>query len=169
MSQKDDVEYINAKLITGEVAYLPKITVVGYCHFPEHKGNLTRSALKKHECLKKKCHYFERNKENKYCEIIEAMKEEKKASKRTKKEQEQQLEDWKQKAQEIADKLGFDIKVTIIKKTDQKRRYILFYMSHEAKNDWFQYYDLAIKLGWATRRSFELRHIKDIDGSYAVY
>ena len=172
MGQNDGV-YVKVKLITGETVCIKQSNYVGFCHFPEHKGALTRNAFKKHECQSKKCMYFERNKNNTYIEdleeIAETKKKEKEAAKQLKKQQEQQLEEWKQKAQEIADKLGFDIKVTSIKKTDQKRRYILFYMSREARNDWFQYYDLAIKLGWATRRSFYLKHIKDIDGSYAVY
>lgn len=166
-------DYVNVKLITGEQVCIKRSNLVGYCHFPEHKGRITKTLLKNHECLKKQCHYFEKDSVNPYVDTVkhieESHKRAKEAAKQLKKQQEQQLEEWKQKAQEIADKLGFDIKVTSIKKTDQKRRYILFYMSREARNDWFQYYDLVIKLGWATRRSFYLKHIKDIDGSYVVY
>lgn len=31
---------------------------VGYCNFEEHRGFLTRKLRKKHNCIKKKCHYY---------------------------------------------------------------------------------------------------------------
>ncbi len=31
---------------------------VGYCSFEEHRGFLTQKLRKKHNCIKKKCHYY---------------------------------------------------------------------------------------------------------------
>ena len=72
-------------------------------------------------------------------------------------------------AQNIADSSGFEIRVISIKKTDEKKRYILFYISREARNDRTKYFDLAVKLRKVPSRTFEMRHIKDINGDYAVY
>lgn len=32
---------------------------VGFCHFKEHKGYITKDLLKQHDCLNKGCHYFQ--------------------------------------------------------------------------------------------------------------
>ena len=70
----DNKDYIEIKPINGEKVYVSKNNVVGFCHFSEHKGSITKALLKSHECVKKGCHYFEKY-DVPYWKAIEKRKE----------------------------------------------------------------------------------------------
>ena len=55
---------VTVKLITDNRVCIKRNNLVSYCHFSKHKGALTRSLLKKHECLKKERHYFEKKRQS---------------------------------------------------------------------------------------------------------
>lgn len=166
-------EYIETKLITGDRLYISKKSVVGYCHFSEHKGSITKPLLKKHECVSKECHYFEKYKDNPYWKGVEqaqaAKQKRRETARRIKKEEEQQLREWIDTAQKIADDLEFELKVITIKKVPHKKYYILFYLSKLSKNDWYLYFELAKAFGAKLGGRVELRHIIDINGYYATF
>lgn len=166
-------EYVKTKLITGEHLFVSRKLVVGYCHFSGHKGSVTKTLLKSHECVKKGCHYFEKNKDNPYWEAIEQEKAKKQRKretvKRIRNEEENRLKAWIESAQRIANDLGYDIKVVSVKKVPQKKNYILFYVSRYSQNDWFRYFELAKTLGKELGGKVELKHIIDIDGYYATF
>ncbi len=81
MSDEEN-EYIETKLLTGERLLISKKAVVGYCHFSEHKGSITKTILKTHECVTKGCHYFEKYTDNPYWAAIEQMQTAKKKRKK---------------------------------------------------------------------------------------
>lgn len=166
-------EYIETKLITGDRLYISKKSVVGYCHFSEHKGSITKTLLKKHECVAKGCHYFEKYKDNPYWKGFEQVQAAKhirrETARRIKKEEEKQRKEWIDTAQKIADDLEYELKVITIKKIPHKNNYILFYLSKVSKNDWYLYFELAKAFGAKLGGRVELRHIVDVDGYYATF
>ena len=166
-------EYIETKLITGDRLYISKKSVVGYCHFSEHKGSITKTLLKKHECVAKGCHYFEKYKDNPYWKGVEqaqaAKQKRRETARRIKKEEEKQRKEWIDTARIIADDLEYELKVITIKKIPHKNYYILFYLSKVSKNDWYLYFELAKAFGAKLGGRVELRHIVDINGYYATF
>ena len=52
----DDSEYIEAKIVGGECLFMRKDNLVGFCHFPEHKGRKT--SLKTKSVLRKNVSIF---------------------------------------------------------------------------------------------------------------
>ena len=69
----------------------------------------------------------------------------------------------------IIEELGYDIKILDIKKVPNMRKYILIYISHNPYNDWHQFIDVARAFGKKTGHLLELKHAKNIDGSYATF
>lgn len=67
----DDSGYIEAKIVGGECLFMRKDNLVGFCHFPEHKGYITKNVLKNKECAKKECFYFQKFNDNPYWEALE--------------------------------------------------------------------------------------------------
>lgn len=55
---------------------------IGYCHCLSHKGALTPQLLKKHQCGKKQCPYFQKNEEHPYWMQKEKRKKEGKMKKK---------------------------------------------------------------------------------------
>lgn len=168
----DDKEYIEIKPIIGERIYVQKKQVVGYCHFPEHRGSITKTTLKSHDCLKKECHFLEKYEDNPYWAAIERIKVRKQQKKETlkqlKADEQEKVENWIFTAQTIADSLGYNIKVVDVKKVPKRKVYILFYISEYRINDWYKYIDLAKEFGKIVGVWVELRHAKNIDGKYAI-
>ena len=166
-------DYIDTKLITGERLFIARKDVVGYCHYPQHRGAITKSILKNHECVLKECHYFEKCKNIPYWEGIEQQKASKQRKKETarriKQEKEDQLKMWINTAQDIANDLGYELKVISVQKIPRKKNYIMFYISRASRNDWYMYLELAKAFGMKIGGRVELRHIVDIDGYYATY
>lgn len=173
MDDKRNNDFIETKLLTGEHLFISKKAIVGYCHFSEHNGSVTKTLLKSHECVIKECHYFEKYKDNPYWTAIEqeqaAKQRKKETARRLKKEENDKLREWIKTAQNIADDLGYKLKVITVKKVPRKKKYILFYISKVSKNDWYMYFELAKAFGATLDGRVELRHIIDIDGYYATY
>lgn len=173
MNNDREKEYVETKLITGERLYIAKNSVVGYCHFAQHKGSITKPLLKKHECMLKGCHYFEKYKDNPYWIGVEqtqaAKRQKREAARRIRQEEEEQLRKWIETAQSIADDLKYELKVLDVKKVPRRKSYILFYLSKVSRNDWYQFFELAKAFGAALGGRVELRHIIDMDGYYATY
>ncbi len=170
-NSSNSTEYISVKLVGGGQVVTAVKNVVGYCHFAEHRGAITRTILKNRECAKKECHYFERCKDNTYWiaydQMHAAQQQKKESRKRMLQEMKKQQMHYTEIAQRIADDLGYDIKVMEVKKTEQND-YILYYISENDYNDWYLYFDLAKNYEKTVGGRVELKHIKDMNGNYAI-
>ncbi len=170
--KKEKSDYIEARIIGGEYRYTCKDILIGYCHFPEHKGHITKNVLKKKECVKKECFYFQKFEDNPYWEAVAqreaSQKNKRDAQKQKKKKDEEKQEKLVKQVQRMADGLGYSIKVYRVKKLTVENEYAIYYTSDKGYNDYYDYFELAIKFGRIVKCKVRLKHIKDIDGNYAV-
>ena len=173
MNDKSKNEFIEVKLLTGDTETVSNKNVIGYCHFSEHKGYVTRNLLKSHKCDTKSCHYLEKYEDNSYWAAIDQIKvaecRKKETARRLRQEKEKLQKEWVATAQNIANDYGYKVKVIEIRKVPKKKKYILFYISKISDNDCYRYVNLAKDFGASLNGKVELRHIIDIKGNYAVY
>ncbi|SFW22297.1 hypothetical protein [Ruminococcus flavefaciens] len=175
-----EIDYIDIRLVTGERVLKPRNYVVGFCHFPGHKGGITRKILQEHDCLNKNCSFLEKYTDNQYWDELKRIQLKK--SRRKNKIQTIKAEKAAIKRQfdaitsiyyEIAlciiEELGYDIKILDIKKVPQMRKYALIYISSNPYNDWYRYMELVHAFVSKTGLYLELKHAKNIDGSYATF
>ena len=151
--------------------------IVGYCYNMRHTGYLTVALMNSHDCIGKKCPFFERFEDYPYW-VKEANRSKEKERKRQKREdeldmqrkQEQKLSRLHSTAQEIARESGFPIIITRVTQSSSGRRpeYIVNYVSDARYNDYHPYFDLAIQLSQIERGRYVLRHVKLPDGRYAT-
>lgn len=171
-NEDDELDYMEIKTITGEHICCLKSNVMGYCHFFKHRGYITRSILKNHECVKKQCSFLQKNTSNPYWTAVEriqaAEKRKKETAKRLKREEEERQRELVARAQGIADELGYRLRVIRVTKTPGKKHFVLFYISENPWRDWAEFFELAREFGKTVGGRVELRHIKDIDGRYAT-
>ena len=52
--------YVNVSTIDKESCVVHKNKLVGFCHSKRHPGYLTVANIKKHDCIKKNCYFFEK-------------------------------------------------------------------------------------------------------------
>lgn len=160
--------------IDGIYAPFSKNELVGYCHCDLHKGSLSSRDMEKHQCISKGCCYFEKYEEFPYWqrkkrhdENVAAFKRKRQAKQEKAEAQKRRLDTLRMSAQEISGRLGYDITVMSVTELSPKA-YAVFYISDKPYNDWYLYKDLSISLFHTYGRFFELRHIKDVNGEYAV-
>ena len=165
-------EIIEITTINNKSILAAKNDVVGFCHFSAHPGCITKNSLKEKGCSRNGCHYFEKY-DVPYWKAKEklkaALKRKKETARRIKAEEEVKNQYFMDKAQETIDKLGCNIKVLSIKKVPRKKRYIVFYISQNSQDDWYKYLEFAKCFGIIIGGRIELKHIKDVDGSYATF
>ena len=175
-----DFDYIDIRTVKGYRILSSKKCIIGYCHFPGHKGGITKKILEEHECLKKECTFLEKYEDNPYWSALEKMQAAKKerrnyvrsikAEKAAMQKQSEAIEGiYYEIVLCIIDELGYDMKVLSIKKVHNMRKFILVYISKNPYNDWYQFLDVARAFGKKTGCFLELRHAKNIDGSYVIY
>lgn len=151
--KKNTEKLIETRLMTGDVAFVEKSNIVGYCHFSEHKGQITKTLVQSHDCFKKECHYLEKYKDNPYWQALETQKEaeirKKETEKRLKAEEMERQAQWCKTAQKVADENGFKLKVTEVKKLPRKKEYVVFYkakISFDKQNNMAEYVKLFRRL-----------------------
>lgn len=173
MSDNTNNDLIETTIITGAHIFISEKLIVGYCHYYKHKGTVTKKILKNHKCVIKDCHYFEKYADNSYWKNVEQKKaiqlKKRETALRIKNEEEARNKEWIEKAEHIADIQELELKIIRIKKVPKKKKYVLFYISKNPKNDWYMFLELAKEFGKEIGGTVELRHIKDIDGYYATY
>lgn len=180
-----DTEYLNkkepfqlVKLIGGDFAMIDTPAIVGYCHNKEHKGIVTVTIMQEHNCITKGCHYFERfedypfwkkhkNREEQKC--FQKIKQQRKKENKIVLEKEIENRDKKfiSRAYEIAKELDID-NIKFFSVTKEGKTYILFYISDKPINDWYDFREIAFLMSKEFKKKFILRHVKNIDGSFAV-
>lgn len=176
----NDQEYIEIKAVTGFRILVPKNHVIGYCHFPGHKGGITKKVLKDHECLKKNCTFFEKYTDLPYWkehEKREKARQKRKNYVRLKKAERAEIQRQNdmftqqtyETAQNILEEMEYNLKILNIKKVPNSRKCIVIYISKHPYNDWYQYLDFARAFGDIIGYYVELKHAKDVDGTYASY
>lgn len=179
---KVDEDFLNSneksrkvKSIDGTIAQMSKRKMVGYCHYIGHTGYVDIDNMVKHNCILKECRHFEKFEQYPYFQIQEVIAKEKacrKAKAKIKADAERQkrdeLKELLEEARRIADAFGYSIKITSIR---QKSRgaYIVFYLSDERRNDWYEYLDLSSALCDIHGKFFELRHIVNLNGEYSDF
>lgn len=165
--------------INGSYRMFDKSSIVGYCHCTTHKGVLDISDMNRHDCIKKSCFHFEKYEQFPYWEkkkrAAEAMKIKKTAIKakqlkrqKAADEHNSELEKIRTEAQTISSGLGYNIGIIKTEKISPKA-YVIFYVSDKSYNDWYIYQELSVSLYHTYGSFFELRHIKTVDGKYAVF
>lgn len=184
MAEKD-TEYLNSNepfrrvnLIGGVYATVDTPALVGYCHNEDHKGFLTVTIMNDHDCIAKGCYYFEKFEDYPFWQKFrrkEELKELMKIKRQRQKENEQRHADnikareeaFIAKANKIAEELGINnFQITSIRKKD--KNFIIFYISNKPVNDWYDFREIAFMMNKMFNKKFILKHIKLLDGSYAV-
>ncbi len=167
----DESDYIEVKIVGGEYLYIRKENLIGFCHFPDHKGYITKNVIKNKECVKKECFYFQKFDDNPYWAALElqkiADKNKKEAAKQKKKKDQEKQEKLVEQAQKIADDLEYTMKIYRVSKLDNDE-YAVFYTSNKGHNDYYDFFELAIRFGKKMKCKIKLKHIKDMNGNYVV-
>lgn len=155
--------YKYGKIVNGGVDWVALSTIVGYCHFKEHSGFITKNVLKEKDCYNKGCSYFERYDECPYWaekarkkEIKTRRKMVQQAEKRAKEELSLSINT---EACRLIEIFAYPIKVvgvTVLNKND----WVVRYLSNSATNDEIFYYDIALKLSYQFKVKIMLRKQK---------
>lgn len=164
-------QIVMAEMLDGRVRYLRRKKIVGCCHNKIHPGKLTKPVLYAHECLEKKCPYFEKYDESPFwaaCEKRRRAREE--VKRRQKKEkarlqaEEASLGRMRDALQRYADASGAAIDVVRVVRLS-RHAYRAFYVSDDPFPDWDSFSCIleAIEKAYPSR-SVSLRRIRDEDG-----
>ena len=168
----EDLRTVRVKLITGAYMYMEKSKIVGVCQYHGHPGALTKGLVRSHECDKKKCRYLKMFAERPFWEAREtgrkAIQEKRELHKKHKKEEQEKQESLLAMAQNCADQMMMPIKITSVQKLTGENNYTIFYISEEAINDAYMYGTLGQMFTWLVGTASKIRHVKDMNGRYAV-
>lgn len=169
----DNIDYSKANYyygrhIFGSYTYVSKGRIVGFCHYKEHRGYITLPMLKERGCITKQCRYFEKNEEHPYWSSPKPA-DKRKTRKQMKAKIEEQERKLVEEAQECADFLGYNIKITSVRRDTENNTFLIYYISDLPENDYYRYINLARSFGGSKHVKTLLRHVKDIDGNYATF
>ena len=168
-------EVIDVRLLTGNWTQMRRGKIVGQCRNSLHPGAIDKGLFKSHDCLGKKCFYFQENPVSFY---LEALEEEKRA----KKQHKDQIRIEKQKKlaeendlkciqyywQDYLDEIDSDMEIIRIEKEPSKE-YRIFYVSDNRFADGNLFPDfLKFLKAQNPRWKIVLRHIRDIDGHFVT-
>ena len=141
--------YKYGKIVNGGVDWVALSTIVGYCHFKEHCGFITKKVIKEKDCNNKGCSYFERYNDCPYWAEKARKKEiktrRKMAQQVEKKAKEELSLSIKTEACRLIEICGYPIKVVSVTELN-KNEWVVRYLSDSATNDELFYYDIALKL-----------------------
>lgn len=170
-----DKKRISTRLLTGQAVHIERGQILGWCKYHLHPGAVTKSILKEHNCLEKKCPYLEQNSQSQFWPCYygqirsEAKRKEKKRNNKRRKSQE------KRKLEMLTDRWK-----TLLAETDSDLliirisrclpgTFIIFYVSDNRFNDADRYPEFLDTLKCLhPDYSFILRHIKDVDGHFVT-
>lgn len=155
--------YKYGKIVNGGVDWVALKTIVGYCHFKEHSGFITKNVIKEKDCYNKGCGYFERYNDCPYWVEKERKKEikarRKMAQQAEKKAKEELSLSIKTEACRLIEICGYPIKVVGVTELN-KNEWVVRYLSNSSINDEIFYYDIALKLSYHFKLKFKLRKQK---------
>lgn len=175
---EDRLEYQTVHLVQNGYALVSTNSIVGYCHYPLHRGYLTIALMHSKACDAKNCPYFKRFKTYSYWVRVAEQESQKIKSKGKRKNaqkthqqqqlaQEKQLRRIQREAQKIADKHNFPIIITRVLLV-RKNHHIVNYVSDSQRNDFHPFLEIKNQLSMRYGGRFELRHLRLPDGQYAT-
>lgn len=169
-------EIVTVKMLTGETVSIKQKRILGWCHHRIHKGAVTRTIMKQHDCLGKNCPYLERNANSPYWANLVAQKKAKENRKEKIRAQKQQqaaeeehliqlLESW----QSYLDDMESDMYIVRVAKVAPSV-YRIFYVSDNSFADGNRYPAFLETLKFLhPHYRINLRHIRDVDGHFVTY
>lgn len=188
MSNKDqkfidmNITHRRVSLIDGTRPVVDTKAIVGFCHYLIHKGYVTVTLLQKHECLEKKCPYLEKFDAYPFWAKYEAREKQKASIKQAKKKRllqekiqkekaDRKTDSLKNTAQNLADKLDYNIIITRVaydNSSESQDSFIVYYVSKYPYNDWYKFVELVKVLNNCHGGKYMLKHVKLPNGNYAT-
>lgn len=180
MAKIKDSDWMQCVVVDSGFITVKKSKVVGKCHFSGHRGYLTPSTVKNHDCLGKNCKYFEQFKNKPYWETVKLEeqqknlhKEEIKKSKNKKKFEEEQIaslcEQVKIEAQNVIASLQLNLYVVdcMYNKFSIDKHFTIVYVSdiHTFKLNKNTEDRIASYISEKFGKTFKLKAAKQPDGS----
>lgn len=168
--QKND-ELKGAKLVSGDYVYVQRRKLIGFCRCDLHKGYVTKSIYRNHKCGEKQCVFFQKFEGCPFWAAEKGYKRYKNLSPAQKskiKSEEEKFVRMAEELQKLADKFGYPMKITSVRQGKHKKHIIVFYLSDQPYNDFYRFLDLSQTFGFYRSAYVELRHVKDINGNYAL-
>lgn len=174
------VDKLRVKLVSGTMANSQLKKLVGYCHCDTHKGYLNKVLMEEHQCIEKKCPFFERYEDYPYWTNLRQRKEAKEKARKPREEQRAQEE--KKTAAEIrqAEKYiykeirekSYPIEITNVslQRCSQTGRkyFIVNYVSDLPINDKREYQSIVLSISLHVGGGCVLRHVKDPCGNFVT-
>lgn len=164
-------EVIRTRLLGGAWIEIARKKLVGCCHNCLHPGKLTKKILEQHDCINKKCYYFERYPEAGYwCEVEQKQKakEQARASKQQKKDRETYLKELQAQFQVCAEQTKSPMKIIRVRE-EKNKIYKVYYVSIYGYRDGNRFPDF-LQMAKEICPGFRLflRHIQDVDGRFVT-
>ena len=168
-------EVITTKMVSGETINIRRGHIVGWCACYLHKGALSKSHLKQHDCLGKGCYHLRKNYESPYWANLEREKRAKEVQRQKKqvekKKQEKEAEGLRsvqESWQSWLDESQTDMLIARVAQ-DSLYMYTIFYVSDRPYADGNHYPEFLdmLKSRYPTTRIC-LRHIRDMDGHFVT-
>ncbi len=166
---------ITARLLGNRWVTIANDKIVGFCHNVIHPGKLTRKIMEEHDCVGKKCRFFEKYADSSYWvaeENRKIQKQQRKQAQQAEKLAAQKLKDeldeLKNLFQSYADDAGYIMHIVRLEK-ERPNRYKVFYVSENPFADGNRFPDfLSTVRFFFPRSSIQLRHIRDVDGHFVT-
>ena len=117
------IERLTKRLINGRYADSDKI--IARCHLLKHRGYLTKNLVKAHDCIAKKCAFFEKLKPE-YWQALEKIAQEKKSNREKRRQAIKETSDRDEMIKETLEHNG-NVHVTQIK-TESPRLLVISYI-----------------------------------------
>lgn len=173
--KKHNDEVIRARMLGGDTIEIKRGKLVGCCHNLIHPGKMHKALLEQHDCLGKKCPFFEKYPESPYWEAEARKAKERAARKQEKKKTravalatESSMVKLREKLQACAD--ATQSSMDVIRAEEAPNGLItVFYVSDNpfADGNRFQPF-IAEALQRHHCRRIALRHIRDVDGHFVT-
>lgn len=172
-------ECVRVKVVDGSTGVVYRSRIAGFCHYIQHPGAVTKSALEKHQCVEKECRHFEKFEDSPVWLNLEAEARRKAAAKRARKRkkqiekrEEQKLADEQEQIrsliQESADAAG-EAMIVIRVQRESGNRYLVNYVSENHFADGNRFPGMFEKLKEKNPRlRLYLRHMKDLKGHFVT-
>ena len=166
---------IRTKMLTGQLVFIKKRNIVGWCENSIHPGTLNRSLIEKHDCLGKNCPFLKKNPESAYWPWLERqnrIKMERKERIRREKEQkiaeEQEMAALRSEWSGYLETIGSNLFIVRVENTDA-HAYRVFFVSDHEYSDAFEIPRFHGMLQTMYPDcEFAFRHVRDVDGHFVT-
>lgn len=166
---------IGVKLVDGTRLMVRRNNIVGCCRCHLHPGKLTKRLMLEHDCIGKRCGFFEKNEHASYW-VGQQVKAKNKHTARNhqravqyqKERIQEHLHNIQADMQHAFNRLGYTVEIVRIERLS-KTQYRVFYVSDNPFADGNRFPDFFAEMhrrypSWR----LDLRHIKDVDGHFVT-